>query len=245
MNERPWTPITESLPPDGEAVETRAADDAEQVLLLHRTQWWLPDYSIMAVSTPTHWRPQPREFLVPGMFENDAIFAKHAHLKVFIETGTCFGRSVEAALKLGYNDIRSVEAAKDRYEACAELFKGNPAVRLWCGESVATLPEMIADLQQPAVFWLDAHPSGEGSYGDKTGCQTEILKAELQIIAAHPVKNHVILIDDLTRDVELFARQLFPNATVAIYNTEGYQAKVLEMIVRESVPVQNHAVEQI
>lgn len=243
--ERPWTPITESVPPDGEAVETRTHDGAEQLLLLHRTQWWLPDYSIMAVSIPTHWRKKPREGLVPGMFENDAIFARHAHLKVFIETGTCFGRSVEAALKLGYTDIRSVEAAKDRYEACVALFKDNPSVRLWHGESVATLPEMIADITQPAVWFLDAHPSGEGSYGDKTGCQTDILKAELQIIAAHPVKEHVILIDDLTVDVEEYARALFPNATFTLFSAEGYEAKVLEMVVRESVPVKPMEVEQI
>lgn len=245
MSERPWTPVTASLPPDGEQVETRNAEDAIEILVLHRTLWWQPDYSIMAVVQPTHWRPKPREFLVPGMFENEAIFARHAHLKVFVETGSCFGRSIEIALKLGYTDIRSVEAAKDRYEACVELFKGNPAVRLWHGESVATLPEMIADLTQPAVFFLDAHPSGEGSFGDKTGCQTDILKAELQIIAAHPVKEHVILIDDLTVDVEAYARQLFPAAAIAIYNAEGYEAKVLEMVLRESVPVKPVEVEQI
>lgn len=61
--EREWKLVAETLPPDGEVVETKVNDEPIVNLLLHRTQWWVPDYSVTAYVIPTHWRasltPQP------------------------------------------------------------------------------------------------------------------------------------------------------------------------------------------
>jgi hypothetical protein len=56
-----WTPIAESLPPDGAEVMTKI-DDAngcrnEQTLTWSGRLWFLPDMTMYVYATPTHWRP--------------------------------------------------------------------------------------------------------------------------------------------------------------------------------------------
>ena len=52
--------------------------------------------------------------------------------------------------------------------------------------------EMIADIQEPITFWLDAHrfPPVEGEKNNP-------ILEELEAIAAHPIKTHTLLIDDI------------------------------------------------
>lgn len=159
---------------------------------------------------------------------HEDLFKRHKHLGTFIETGTCYGRSVEASIEVGFKDIRSVEAHTDRYEHCRQKFEGRNFVKLWCGESVACLPTMISDLKTPALFWLDAHPSGAESY-EREG-QSDILKQELGIIHSHSVKNHVILIDDLTADIQLFCMDLFKDRDLTIFTITEGPLKVLEIV---------------
>ena len=168
------------------------------------------------------------------MTTNKELFAKHSHLSAFIETGTCYGRSVELALELRFPSIISVEADPDRWQFCVEKFLHRWRVTIYYGESVTKLPEMIADLDEPALFWLDAHPSGDGSYGqdferNPEHEQSNILHRELQIIQRHPVQGHVILIDDLMPSVEACARELFPQARFAVHDTDEGPHKVLEI----------------
>lgn len=161
------------------------------------------------------------------MTTNKDLFAKHVGLQHFVETGTCLGRSVSLALELGFTDIRSVEAQPGRYTQCSADFAGDARVRLFYGESITMLPTMLADLNEPALFWIDAHPSGAGSY--EIGHQTENIISELAIITNHRVNGHVILIDDLTADVGRFAKLLFPSAQIAVYDTDEGPAKVMEI----------------
>lgn len=124
--------------------------------------------------------------------------------EVFIETGTCMGRTVQMALDAGFKRVKSVEFSAHFYEHSVRLFNKNPKVELFLGKSVERLPEMLADLDAPAVIWLDAHVSGEASGGyqdwvekqEKSDFdQNNILTRELEIIFEHR-KDHVILIDD-------------------------------------------------
>lgn len=158
------------------------------------------------------------------------LFERHKHLGIFVETGTCYGRSVEAVLKLGFTDVRSVEALPKRYSHCMDLFDGRKEVTLWLGESVDYLEEMITDLTSPALFWLDAHPSGNESYDRPGNDQSTILKTELKIIQGHPVKNHVILIDDLTPDIQEFCTQEFKARDMTIWTITEGPLKVLEIL---------------
>lgn len=124
---------------------------------------------------------------------------------VFIETGTCYGRSVTAAIEAGYNTIKSVEAKDEYYLHCVELFKDKAnSVSLFKGKSIDHLPKMLEGIDKPAVFWLDAHVSGEASAGyedwkakgeESDFHQHTALKKELAIVLNHR-KDHIILIDD-------------------------------------------------
>ena len=136
------------------------------------------------------------------------ILIQHCPEKIIIETGTCLGRTVEFVLEHGAKSVRSVEGDRDRYESCAKRFADDSRVSLWCGHSKDYLREMIKDLHETAVFFLDAHPSGGDSFGHNEIMgedrdhnltiygQDAVLMAELQIIAEHPIKNHTILLDD-------------------------------------------------
>jgi hypothetical protein len=124
--------------------------------------------------------------------------------KIFIETGTCFGRSILLALDAGFEFALSVEAKDDLYETCVETFKSYENVQLFHGKSTDELPIMLENIKSPCVFWLDAHPSGELSAGHadyvEKGLESEfhqhnILKKELEIVLANR-KDHVIIIDD-------------------------------------------------
>jgi hypothetical protein len=60
-----WRKISEELPPEGEAVNTKI-DDArgprnEQLLVRVGRLFYYPDHSMYVYYTPTHWHPIPHE----------------------------------------------------------------------------------------------------------------------------------------------------------------------------------------
>jgi hypothetical protein len=124
--------------------------------------------------------------------------------KTFIETGTCHGRTVQVALDLGYESIRTVEVYREFYYNCVERFKGNKKVCVYLGKSTENLQDMLEAAGGQCVIFLDAHPAGPNTgghddlveKGDKSEFhQDSILRAELEIILSHR-KDHVIIIDD-------------------------------------------------
>lgn len=122
---------------------------------------------------------------------------------LFIETGSCAGDGIDRALAAGFYRVKSVEASAQFYMKCIEKFKGSHLVQLYFGSSITMLPEMISQLNFPAVFFLDAHPAGPGTAGhdeiisgDEQFGQDYIITKELEVILAHR-NDHLIIIDDL------------------------------------------------
>lgn len=120
---------------------------------------------------------------------------------VYVETGSCLGESINRALKAGFKRLKSCEYHEPFYRHCLDRFKGKP-VELFLGKSVDNLDKMLADVYEPAVIFLDAHPAGPGTGGHEELLQgisefhqNNILKAELQIITEHR-NDHIIIIDD-------------------------------------------------
>ena len=138
------------------------------------------------------------------MHPADEIFEKYVSGKVCVETGTNYGKAVKSMLAHGALEVRSVEAYDKFYTYCAKMFKDNSRVKLWHGTSKKCLNEMIADVNSSIVFWLDAHPCGPNTYGDNelvnhndnNFSQDATLCDELELIRAHPVKNHYVILDD-------------------------------------------------
>ena len=79
------------------------------------------------------------------------------------------------------------------YELAAARLAPYEQIRVVHGNSPQMLPDVLADLDRPALFWLDSH-----------GCTTKSAVggspavAELELILAHPAAaGHVALIDDV------------------------------------------------
>lgn len=141
-----------------------------------------------------------------------------SHHNIMVETGSCFGATISAALELGYKEVRSVELHPDWYQECLKKFAANPKVKLFQGRSSDKLAEMITDVNESVVFWLDAHPAGpqtaghrELMLGDSSFTMTSIILAKLAVIEQHAVREHTILIDDAldcSMNVSAIAAQL-------------------------------------
>jgi hypothetical protein len=140
------------------------------------------------------WMLKGRRLPPPGALKQRIIarFAERYGLKSMIETGTHYGDMV-AAMRTRFNRIDSIEIYEPLYIKALARFAGDKNIYLHYGDSEKILPAILAALTEPALFWLDAHYSGEGT--GKGSLDTPILK-ELKFILAHPLRKHVILIDD-------------------------------------------------
>lgn len=137
------------------------------------------------------------------MHDLEEVLKNRCRGEIFVETGTCNGRTVELVLSHGARAVRSVEGSKEAYKRCKSKFAGDNRVKLWNGFSSDLLWEMIHDVNEKMIFFLDAHPCGPGSYGHEeieTGIkrftQENILQEEIEIISRHPIKTHTIIVDD-------------------------------------------------
>lgn len=110
----------------------------------------------------------------------------------FIETGTYHGETVEAVKHL-YANVFSIEVDEALYRKACARFAADANVHIVQGDCASELPLILSELHEPAVFWLDGHYSG-GETGK--GVIEDPILISLNQIAAHPVKEHVIFIDD-------------------------------------------------
>ncbi len=104
--------------------------------------------------------------------------------RVFIETGTNMGEMIDAVLNI-FPKIISVELDPELAQRAKNKFSSNPHVKILQGDSGKLLAEVMANINEPCLFWLDAHYNGE----------TPIAK-ELKALLEHSCTDHVILIDD-------------------------------------------------
>ncbi|HWV47791.1 MAG TPA: hypothetical protein VN039_17475, partial [Nitrospira sp.] len=65
--------------------------------------------------------------------------------------------------------------------------------RILHGNSASMLPLALASIKQSTLFWLDAHYSGGIT---ACGDQHSPILLELEHIFRHPIRGHVIVIDD-------------------------------------------------
>jgi hypothetical protein len=142
-------------------------------------------------------------------------------LKTLVETGTYYGEMV-AAMKRHFERIYSIEFVPGLAERAQRKFARSPQVRIFCGDSRVVMPDVLALLTGPALFWLDA-----GYYGwvGKQGDQQR-LSAELEMILSHRYP-HTILLDDArgltgrdgipsVGDVTSYVESRFPQRAVEV-----------------------------
>jgi hypothetical protein len=117
-------------------------------------------------------------------------YGRRFGLKTLVETGTYYGEMV-AAMKGRFDRVYSIEFVPELAERATGKFAGDAHVRIFCGDSRVVMPEVLALLTEPALFWLDA--GYYGWVGKRTDDQR--LPAELEMILNHPYP-HIVLLDD-------------------------------------------------
>src|SRR5271157_1437178 len=134
---------------------------------------------------------------------------------------TYYGEMV-AAMKSRFDRVYSIECVPALAERAMRKFARDEHVRIFCGDSRVVMPEVLALLQGPALFWLDAGYYGwVGRQGDQ-----QRLSAELEMILSHPYP-HMILLDDArgltgrdgipsVSDVKAYVESKFPQRSIAV-----------------------------
>jgi hypothetical protein len=140
------------------------------------------------------WEREGRPVPPPHIVKQLAVksYANDFGFKALVETGTYHGEMVEA-MRRDFDRLYSIEIDKALYERARADFSPFGHIRILRGDSGEVLPALLSDVHESCLFWLDGHYSGAGT--GRGMFDTPVLK-ELTHIFHHPVRNHVILIDD-------------------------------------------------
>ena len=168
------------------------------------------------------------------MASTKEIFQKYPN-PIFIETGSYQGDGIQLALDAGFKTIYSIELGQDLYSHCIERFNGVANVHLLQGDSGIVLSGLLENIKEPATFWLDGHFSGGIT---AMGSINSPLLEELEAIKNHPIKNHIIMIDDLrgwykdtygfdTLDLMKKIKEINPNYTFILEDGYDYNLEIV------------------
>jgi hypothetical protein len=140
-----------------------------------------------------YWKLRGQPVRSPHLLKQRAVreYARKYHLRTLIETGTYYGEMV-AAVKSGFDQVYSIEFDPELARRAAKRFAGDPRVHILEGDSKEALPELLKTISQPALFWLDAGYWGWANLAR----DPQRLSVEVEAALSHPVKEHVVLMDD-------------------------------------------------
>jgi hypothetical protein len=161
---------------------------------LSKINLWYPIYFLAKIPNIVKWVMSGcvKDAPPPVKMKVVESYVKRFNVSQFIETGTYYGDTLGYISKSNLQ-CTSIELSEGLYRQACEKFKNYKNVRLVQGDSGKKIPELLAEITQPALFWLDGHySSGVTAMGDLA----TPISAELEAILRHPVKQHVILIDD-------------------------------------------------
>lgn len=139
-----------------------------------------------------YWKLRGKPVRPPHLVKQRTVreYAERYRLRVLVEAGTYYGEMV-AAMKDRFDEIYSVEYDHALAVRAQKKFARQPHIHVIEGDSQKVIPQVVAKLTRPALFWLDAGYYGwAGTQGDKQRLTTE-LEA---ILSART--DHIILMDD-------------------------------------------------
>jgi hypothetical protein len=191
--------------------------------LLQRTPFYGAYKAIGHYPDYWYWILRGRPERSPHLLKQKVVreYADRFGLTTLVETGTYYGEMV-AAMRRRFDRIYSIEFVPELAARAQRKFAAHRHIRIFCGDSRTLMPEVLALLHEPALFWLDA-----GYYGwvGKQGDQQR-LSAELEMILSHPFA-HIVLLDDAhgltgidgqlsVGDVERYVAEKFPGREVRV-----------------------------
>ncbi|URM31143.1 hypothetical protein LLY41_11905 [Cytobacillus firmus] len=133
---------------------------------------------------------KPYSKRVEAVKEYGRIFNKN----ILVETGTFHGDMI-VAVENCFDKIISIELDLKLYEEAKQKFFHEPNVEILHGDSGKILTDVLNDIHEPCLFWLDGHYIPNTNYTARGELDTPIMQ-ELEQIFNHYCKEHVILIDD-------------------------------------------------
>jgi hypothetical protein len=134
----------------------------------------------------------PPPYLVKQMVIIEIATAR-PDLRIFVETGTYFGDMVHA-VRNSFSAIYSIELGVELHELARRRFAHLEHVHIRHGDSGEVLEELLREVKEPCLFWLDGHYSAGVT---ARGAMSTPIEKELTHIAEHRQRNrHVVLIDD-------------------------------------------------
>lgn len=111
---------------------------------------------------------------------------------ILVETGTFRGDMVEAQKK-NFRKIFSMELGDELFEKAKKRFSNDKNVEIVHGDSGQVLSKILANVNEPAIFWLDGHYSNGITALGNTECP---IFGELDAIFNTNASGHILLIDD-------------------------------------------------
>jgi len=112
-------------------------------------------------------------------------------LRYFVETGTCSGRTTQLAA-LAFERVWTVEYCRWSFSEQVQARLGrHPNVEIGIGDSRLFLHDLFSQLDQPTLFFLDAHWSGQDDQRPPVECPLIDELAMLQLEG-----RHVVIVDD-------------------------------------------------
>jgi hypothetical protein len=114
--------------------------------------------------------------------------------KILIETGTYLG-STTIFLSNFFSKILTVELDKDLFLKTKKKLERLNNVEFFNDDSESFLKKIIPTIKEKSIFFLDAHYSGPGTSNLKG--ETPCIK-ELKEISKSDIKDHIIIIDDIS-----------------------------------------------
>jgi hypothetical protein len=114
-----------------------------------------------------------------------AEFSSRFNLQTLVETGTNYAHMLYVN-KNRFREIYSIELDEYRAQSARRKFASRLNIHVLQGDSANVLPKLLLTLKEPCLFWLDGH-----DFDISTP-----VKRELDAIYNHPIRGHVLLIDD-------------------------------------------------
>jgi hypothetical protein len=119
-------------------------------------------------------------------------YGKKHNIDTFVETGTAGGGTIIEMAKY-FKQLYTIELFPMLHHI-ARIKDTTGRVTFLEGDSGVKMKEVLEKINEPALFWLDAHYSGDGT---ARGISDTPIVLELQTIFKHKNRKHVIVIDDM------------------------------------------------
>lgn len=166
------------------------------------------------------WRRAGFPTPAPSSVKRELIRQLGRSYEVLVETRTYRGDTVRG-LRHSFARIISIEVDEALFWRATHRCSGQENAELLLGDSAVLLPQVLKDLDAPAIFWLDAHWSG-GETGSGE-LETPVVQEIREIVAHRP--DNLVLVDDLREFVN--AKPDYPTlnqvrdlAAAACYETQ-------------------------